>query len=157
YATSHGVRIAWEEHGQGERAVLLVPPWQIVGSGVWKMQVPYFSRHFRVLTLDAPGSGRSERPASGYDPERMADHALAVLDAARVDRASLVCLSRGARAGALLAVERPERVERLVLTAPGLDDRSAGPRFFEPRERYEGWGKYNAHYLRAHYRDFVEF
>jgi pimeloyl-ACP methyl ester carboxylesterase len=158
HVTSHGVRIAWEEHGKGERTILLLPPWQIVDSRVWKMQVPYLSRYFRVLTFDAPGSGRSDRPATGYDPERMTDHALAVLDAAQVDRASLVCLSRSAWQGVILAAERPERVERLVLTAPALDDRPwVSPQFFEPRERYAGWEKYNAHYWRANYQDFVEF
>lgn len=158
YAESHGVRLFWEEHGKGERTILFVPPWQIVDSRVWKMQVAYLSRHFRVLTFDAPGSGRSDRPAGGYDQERMADHTLAVLDAAEVDRASLVCLSRSTWQGVMLAATRPERVERLVLTAVALDDRPrTDARFFEPRERYEGWEKFNAHYWRASYRDFVEF
>ena len=57
----HGVPIAWELHGEGQRTVVLIPPWQIVHSRVWKAQVPYLARHFRVLTLDPPGSGRPDR------------------------------------------------------------------------------------------------
>ena len=158
HVQSHGVRIFWEEHGQGAETVMFVPPWQIVDSRIWKMQVAYFSRYFRVLTFDSPGTGRSDRPLHGYDHDRIADHTLAVLDAAGAERASLVCLSRSTWQGVLLAATRPERVERLVLTGLALADRPlVGPEFHEPRERYRGWEKYNAHYWRAHYRDFVEF
>jgi predicted glycosyltransferase len=47
--------------------VVFMPTWQVFDSRVWKMQVPYFARHFRVVVFDAPGNGRSGRPASGYD------------------------------------------------------------------------------------------
>jgi pimeloyl-ACP methyl ester carboxylesterase/predicted glycosyltransferase len=156
YVESHGTRIFWEEHGDAGRAVLFMPPWQVVHSRIWKMQVPYFARRFRTLTFDPPGTGRSDRPPTGYDHDRLADHARAVLDAAGVERASVVCFSRSTVAGAILATEYPERVERLVLTAV-TQDGPAGPDVFEPRERYEGWAKYNAHYWRTHFRDFLEF
>ncbi|HSB40685.1 MAG TPA: alpha/beta hydrolase, partial [Methylomirabilota bacterium] len=61
HVQSHGVRIFWEEHGHGAETVMFVPPWQIVDSRIWKMQVAYFSRYFRVLTFDSPGTGRSDR------------------------------------------------------------------------------------------------
>ncbi|HEX7214604.1 MAG TPA: alpha/beta hydrolase, partial [Methylomirabilota bacterium] len=158
HVESHGTRIYWEEHGQGERAVLFIPPWQIVDNRVWKMQIPYFSRYFRTLSFDPPGNGRSDRPATGYDHDRMADHTRAVLDAAGVDRAALVCLSRGAWPGTILAVRHPERVERLVLTGSALSDEArADHNFLTPRDRYEGWDKYNANYWRTHFRDFLEF
>lgn len=65
---------------------------------------------------------------------------------------------RSAWYGVILAAEHPERVERLVLLAPALSEgRPAGPDFHTPRDRYEGWQKYNAHYWREHDADFVEF
>jgi hypothetical protein len=30
HVESHGTQIFWEEHGQGPRAVVFIPPWQIV-------------------------------------------------------------------------------------------------------------------------------
>ena len=156
---SGGTAVHWEEHGGGDRAVLFLPAWQLFDSRLWKMQVPYFARHFRTLTFDPPGHGRSDRPASGYGHERMVDHARAVLDAAGVERASVVGLSRGTWTGALLAARHPERVERLVLTSVALDDDQArtGSAFSEPQARYEEWGKFNAHYWRERYPEFVEF
>src|ERR671931_363676 len=78
---SGGVSVHWEQYGDGDRTVFFIPGWQIVHSRCWKMQIPYFARHFRVLTFDPPGNGRSERPLTGYSAEATAAHALAVLDA----------------------------------------------------------------------------
>lgn len=58
----NGVRLAYEVFGAGEVTVLLMPTWSIVPSRVWKAQVAYLARHFRVVTFDGRGSGRSGRP-----------------------------------------------------------------------------------------------
>ena len=69
YAESGGVRVFWEEYGTGDRAVVFIPPWQIVHSRVWKMQLAYFARYFRVVVFDMPGNGRSDHPPTGYQAE----------------------------------------------------------------------------------------
>ena len=154
-----GVPIAWELYGEGERTVLLIPPWQIVHSRIWKAQIPYLARHFRVVTFDPPGNGRSGRPVTGYDHDRAAADALAVLDATEGERASLVTLSRSTWQGVILAADHPERVERLVLTGCALDDAPrGGPRFHEAvGDDAEDWARFNAGYWLAHYREFLEF
>jgi pimeloyl-ACP methyl ester carboxylesterase/predicted glycosyltransferase len=158
YAESQGTRIYWEEHGAGERTVMLIPPWQIVHSRIFKMQVPYLARYFRVITFDPPGNGRSGRPERGYDHGTAVAHALAVLDATGTARASLLCKSRSAWHGVILAADHPARVERLVLVAPGLDDAlRGGEHFHTPRASYDGWQRFNAHYWREHFEDFLEF
>ena len=48
----------------GPTTVLLLPAWAIVHSRMWKLQVPYLARHFRVITYDPRGNGRSDRPRS---------------------------------------------------------------------------------------------
>jgi len=156
HVESRGVRIAWEEYGDGDRAVLFVPPWQIVHSRIWKMQLAYFARHFRVVTFDPPGCGRSDRPATGYDHDTIAAHTLAVMDAAGVGRASLVTLSRSTWQGVMLAAQHPERVDRLVLVGSALAE-GIRPGFRDRRDRYEGAEKFNAHYWREHYEDFVRW
>ncbi|HEY3064861.1 MAG TPA: alpha/beta fold hydrolase [Methylomirabilota bacterium] len=155
-AQSAGVSVHWEEYGSGDRTVFFIPGWQIVHSRCWKMQIPYFARHFRVLTFDPPGNGRSERPSTGYSAEAIAAHALAVLDATSTTRTSLVCWSRATWHGLLLAAQHPERVDRLVLVGTPID---GAPRdgFRDVKDRYEGWDKYNAHYWRENYPDFARF
>ena len=126
YVEVDGVRVFWERYGDGEQTILLLPTWQIVHSGLWKAQIPYLARHFRVVTFDPRGNGRSDRPdePAAYDQSAYARDAVAVLDAAGVERAVVLSLSLGAQRALLLAAQHPERVEGAVFVAPG---RSARP------------------------------
>ncbi|MGZ4186000.1 MAG: alpha/beta fold hydrolase, partial [Solirubrobacteraceae bacterium] len=74
YVERDGVRIFWERYGDGEPTVLLLPTWSIVHSRHWKLQIPYLARHFRVITFDGRGNGRSDRPpgADAYRTDEFA-------------------------------------------------------------------------------------
>jgi pimeloyl-ACP methyl ester carboxylesterase len=123
YVDRGGVRIAWERYGSGERAVLLLPTWEIVHSRTWKCQIPFLARGFTVVTFDPRGNGRSDRPRDvrAYDRSHWTGDALAVLDAAGVvDRVTVVAWCQ-AGDDLALAVEHPDRVEALVLIAPDLE------------------------------------
>jgi pimeloyl-ACP methyl ester carboxylesterase len=90
-----GVKLHYEVFGDGEPTLLLLPTWTVVHSRFWKAQVPYLARHFRVVTYDGPGNGRSDRPEDpgpcGYEEQGRA--AAAVLEATGTDRAVVVSLS----------------------------------------------------------------
>ncbi len=102
YVERDGVKLFYEVFGDGEPTILLLPPWSIIHSRHWKAQVPYLSRHFRVVTFDGRGNGRSDAPttAASYSPIAFADDAVAVMDAVGVDRAILVSLSARRQLGA---------------------------------------------------------
>ena len=59
-------------------------PFQIVHSQLLKATVPYLSQHFRVLTMDGRGNGRSDRPRGqeAYSFDHFHADFVAVLDAA---------------------------------------------------------------------------
>jgi pimeloyl-ACP methyl ester carboxylesterase len=158
--------IYWERFGYGEPTVLLVPPWAIVHSRIWKMQVPYLARHFRVVVFDPRGNGRAERPPgpAAYSEAEYADDALAVMDATGTERAVVVSLSLGAQRALLLADAHPERVLGLAFIAPAVrlvpDHPMRGHyarRFEEEVDTDEGWAKFNARYWRRDFRGFLEF
>ena len=75
----------------------------------------------------------------------------------------LVSLSRGAERSLLLAAEHPERVAGDGLhrsgraVSPAVPRAGRARRSEEPRETYDGWGKFNRHYWVEHYEDFLEF
>jgi pimeloyl-ACP methyl ester carboxylesterase/predicted glycosyltransferase len=160
-----GVRIHWEAYGTGGPALLLLPTWSIIHSRHWKGQIPYLSRHFRVVTFDGRGNGLSDRPreASAYAQREFVADSVAVLDAAGVDNALAVGLSRGALRALLLADAHPDRVSGACLIGPTVPfltpqpDPQRGFRFDDELERYEGWAKYNRNYWMREYRDFIEF
>jgi pimeloyl-ACP methyl ester carboxylesterase len=163
YIDRGGVKLHWEVFGDGEPTLLLLPTWTIIHARFWKAQVPYLARHFRVVTYDGPGNGRSDRPleAGPYGCEEQARAADVVLDATGTDRAVLVSLSMGALWALWLMANRPERVLGSVFIGasvplgPGYDDREQP--FEEPYTSTEGWAKYNRHYWLDHYQDFLEF
>ncbi|MGH3110017.1 MAG: alpha/beta fold hydrolase [Gaiellaceae bacterium] len=116
--SADGTRIAWNLYGEGQRAVLFVPTWNIVDARVVGHQVAALEHQATVLTYDPRGAGASERPQRGYDFSHHAADALAVLDACGIGPAALVTASRGTNAALLLAAGDGERFDRLVAIAP---------------------------------------
>jgi pimeloyl-ACP methyl ester carboxylesterase/predicted glycosyltransferase len=160
----NGVRVYWERLGEGERTILFLPTWSLIHSRHWKFQLPYFARHFRVLTFDGRGNGRSDRPPepTAYAESEFAADAVAVLDATGTDRASIVGFSMGGQRGLLLAANHPERVDAAAFIGPAVP--LAPPHSFrvehdfdEQLDTDEGWAKYNRHYWLRDYPGFAQF
>jgi pimeloyl-ACP methyl ester carboxylesterase len=148
-----GVRLYWEEFGAGDLTLVLLPCWSIVHSRIWKAQVPYLARYFRVVTFDGRGCGRSDRPdvAEAYHYSEFAADTVAVLDATGTPDAVLVGLSRGPLWGLKVAAESPERVRGLVCLGASIPlvpkhPERAAQLFGERPDTTEGWAKYNHHY-----------
>ena len=112
-AENSGVRIYWEEHGEGDPLLL------IMGLGytleMWHRTAPILSERYRTILFDNRGVGRSDVPAGSYSIRSMADDAAAVLDAAGVDSAHVFGISMGGMIAQEFALQYPERVRSLIL------------------------------------------
>lgn len=76
---------------------------------------------FRVIAMDQPGFGDSDKPVgAAYDPRFFARAAVDLLDALQIDRAHIVGNSLGGRVALELGMRHPDRVRRLGLLAPSL-------------------------------------
>jgi pimeloyl-ACP methyl ester carboxylesterase/predicted glycosyltransferase len=165
YVERDGVRIFYEVYGEGDNTVLFLPTWSIIHSRTWKMQIPYFARHFRVVTFDGRGNGKSGRPAGtdAYAETEFAADALAVMDATATDKAVLVAFSRGSQRALLLAAHHPERVSGVAFIGPAVPLPPSLPRdemrkqFDKKLDSDEGWAKFNRHYWLKDHRGFLEF
>jgi pimeloyl-ACP methyl ester carboxylesterase/predicted glycosyltransferase len=162
-----GVRVAWELYGGGEAAVTFPPVFNIVHSGLWNAQVPWLARHFRVLTIDPRGNGRSDRPTdpSQFGPFDIAGDVVAALDAAGVERTVLVGGSMGSLYSVLAAAMQPERVAGIVhidtginLTGDYTDPMSRALRCFdEELDTDDGWALFNRHAFQRDWPKAAEF
>lgn len=117
----NGKEIFVAETGTGAPVVLLH------GGGPGASGVSNYSRniaalaqHFRVVVPDMPGYGRSAKGVDRSDPfGYLADHIRGVLDELGINRAHLVGNSYGGSCALRLALDTPQRVDRLVLMGPG--------------------------------------
>ncbi|MGB8992312.1 MAG: alpha/beta hydrolase [Desulfobaccales bacterium] len=106
-----------EIDGQGPNLVLLH------GLGAssfsWRHNRARLARHFRVITPDLPGHGRSPAPLDGdYRVEALVRGVLNFLDWHGITTAVLGGNSLGGGLSLLAARERPEQIAALVLLAP---------------------------------------
>jgi pimeloyl-ACP methyl ester carboxylesterase/predicted glycosyltransferase len=160
-----GVHLAYRVYGEGEPTVVLMPTWSLVPSRLWKAQVPYLARHFRVVTFDGRGSGGSDAPigAAAYaDSEYVAD-TRAVLEATGTTRCVLVTVSRGAPWALKLALDEPDRVLGVVAIGPATrlveaHEERTRQRWGARHDRTDGWATFNRYYwVSGGYEDFLRF
>ena len=83
---------------------------------LWDRQLHELAERFYVLTYDHPGHGASDLPERPCTVEALAHGLLELLDELDVGRVSFCGVSLGGMVGMALALEAPERVERLVLS-----------------------------------------
>ena len=109
-----GHRICVSAVGEGEP--LLLVPGIGCNADLWEPFIPYFPNR-RVLSFDAPGTGRSNMPMFPVPVESLAALAVAVLDHYGVECADVIGFSYGGAVAQQLAYDHPERVRRLVLAS----------------------------------------
>jgi pimeloyl-ACP methyl ester carboxylesterase/predicted glycosyltransferase len=112
-----GVRIWYAVWGDDGPWIAFAPIYQITHSQVLKATAPYLSHHFRVVTMDGRGNGRSDRPddPEQYGFEHYYQDLVAVLDAVGADRVAVIGVSATAMTAIRLAGERPDRVTHLIV------------------------------------------
>ena len=114
-----GLNVHYVQAGQGP-VVLLVHG---LGSSLatWASNIaPLADAGFTVLALDLPGHGDSDRPRDrSYDPHSAAELLHHFVTELSIERVSLVGSSAGGLISALMTLEHPDKVERLVMVASG--------------------------------------
>jgi pimeloyl-ACP methyl ester carboxylesterase len=115
-----GAAIAWEATGEGE-PLLLIQGLGFSGE-MWYRVVPLLAKQARVIVFDNRGTGATGAPPGPYTIETMANDALAVLDAAGVNRAHVLGISMGGLIAQQVAMTAPGRVLSLTLAATSSGD-----------------------------------
>lgn len=109
------MRLAHRLHGRAGAQALVLSNSLGTTQELWERQLPDLAERFHVLTYDHPGHGASDLPEQPCTVEALAQGLLALLDELGLERVSLCGVSLGGMVGIALALEAPERVERLVL------------------------------------------
>jgi pimeloyl-ACP methyl ester carboxylesterase len=113
FAEVGDVRLHVAEAGSGP-PLLLLHGWP-QHWWAWRKLIPRLAERWRVLALDLRGWGWSDAPPGDYAKQTFADDVLAFLDAEGLDRVTVLGHDWGGYTSFLLAMDHPERVERLVV------------------------------------------
>lgn len=108
-------RLGYRLDGAENAPVLVLSGSLGTTTAVWARQMDAFTRRFRVLRHDHRGHGESEVPPGPYEMPGLAGDVVALLDELALERVSFCGLSLGGALGLALAVDFPERIDRLVL------------------------------------------
>lgn len=104
-----------ETHGAGPQLMLVTG---LGGQGAfWGNQVGPLAAHFTVTIHDHRGTGQSSKSEIEYSVQQMADDAVRLMDALKIERAHYIGHSTGGAMGQLIAAQHPDRVATLVLSA----------------------------------------
>ena len=154
FVERNGAKIFYEVYENEGPTILLAQSWQTAHSRLWKMQIPYLARHFRVVTYDPVGNGKSDRVhlASRYKLSEVIADAIAVLDETGTESCVAAGLSYGGGLVTAMSALHPDRFDGAIPIAAShfwgvpLPERDRG-----------AWAKYGAEFWREDWREFVEF
>ncbi len=131
FADAKGVKIHYHEAGTGP--VLIMVPGTGAGASAWsqnRYNIEELSRHFRVILYNPPPVGESDKTLESDAPRNAfyANILTDFMDELGIEKAHFCGGSPGAAQVIWLALNQPERVDRLILQcAPGI-----GPSYFTP-------------------------
>jgi len=118
-ATLDHVRIHYETYGEGRAALVLIHGWSC-NIDYWRNQIPEFAKRRRVIAIDLPGHGKSDKPEIAYTMDFFARAVDAVLRDAGVERAVLVGHSMGTPVARQFYRKYPEKTLAIVIVDGAL-------------------------------------
>ena len=106
-------RIHYVTLGKGSRTFVFVHGWSC-NLGFWREQVPLLADQARLILIDLPGHGQSDKPQTACSMDFFAEAVRAVLSDAKVDRAVFIGHSMGAAVLCRVHHHAPKKVTALV-------------------------------------------
>ncbi len=119
FAKFDKIKVHYQNYGKGDEAVIFIHGWTC-NLNFWKANIPAFIGQTRVIAVDLPGHGQSEKPEIAYTMKLFAQAVEAVMRDAKVAKATLVGHSMGAPVLWQFYRNFPEKTRGLVIVDGGL-------------------------------------
>lgn len=119
YAKLGANKIHYKSYGKGKDALVLVHCWSC-NLDMWRDHIPELSKRARVVALDLPGHGLSDKPETTYSMDFFADAIDAVMKDAGVEHVVLVGHSMGTPVVRQFYRKYPQKTLGLVIVDGGL-------------------------------------
>lgn len=122
-------------------------PWLVFSNSIatnlalWDEQVEMLGDRFHILRYDQRGHGHSDTPSGDYTIELLADDLVKLLDALKIEKASVMGISMGAMTALTMGKTNPERVQKLVICDCGPAASPTSAQQWEERiKQVSTWG-----------------
>ncbi len=120
---SGDIELYYETYGGAGKPLVLIsgigyPLWQ------WHRMVPFLKERFQVVTFDNRGVGQSDKPGGPYSAQMLAADTASLLGALGIEKAIVMGHSMGGFIAQAMALDFPQRVEKLILCSTNF----GGPR-----------------------------
>ncbi|MFO7446697.1 MAG: alpha/beta fold hydrolase [Ignavibacteriaceae bacterium] len=109
--------IAYIDAGKGEHTIILVHG-LASNAGFWRYNIGGLAKHFRVIAVDLPGYGKSQKDSYPYNMSFYAEQVKRLADHLNLDKFILAGHSMGGQTAITFALKHPERLEKLILASP---------------------------------------
>ena len=119
FATLNGAKIHYQSYGEGSDAFVLVHGWSS-NLTAWGYQIPDLAKRGRVIALDLPGHGQSDKPQLAYTMDHFAAAIDAVLKDAKVERGVILGHSMGTPVARQFYRKYPKKTLAIVIVDGGL-------------------------------------
>src|SRR5580692_4768871 len=106
-------RIHYVTVGKGGRTIVFIHGWAC-NLGFWREQISALADKARLILIDLPGHGQSDKPQTAYTMDFFAGAVLAVLRDAKVDKAIFIGHSMGGAVISRVHHHSPEKIAALV-------------------------------------------
>lgn len=114
FAKVDGARVHYVNYGKGNDAVVLIHGWTMNADN-WRDQIPAVAERYRVIAIDLPGHGQSDKPKLTYSMDYFARAVEAVMRDAKVKRAVFVGHSMGTPVARQFYRKYPEKTVGIVV------------------------------------------
>jgi len=109
-----GSVISFAVHGDAKNPALVLSNSLATDREMWQLVLPQLTNEYLVVTYDTRGHGLSKCAPNNIQLRDLADDVVAVLDAAKIQKAFFAGISLGGMTGLTLALHHPERLLGLM-------------------------------------------
>ena len=109
--------ISYIDTGKGNNTILLLHG---LGSnaGFWRYNIPELAKKYRVIAIDLPGYGTSQKGNYSYSMTFFSDEIKKVIDKLNIKKFDLVGHSMGGQIAITFALKYPNKIHKLILISP---------------------------------------
>lgn len=110
--------IFYEVYGEGKPIILIHGAWAT--HEWWRMQIPEFSKYYKVVAMDVRGHGKSARLEKPTTVEKLAEDLEFLIDHLGIEETAIAGWSMGGMIATQYCLTHPEKVKALILLASRL-------------------------------------